>query len=290
MSITVNHLSYIYNKGTPFETKALKNINFTIENGEFVGIMGHTGCGKSTLIQLLAGLLSPSEGQILLDEKDIHAAGYDYNELRRKVGMVFQYPECQLFEMTVEKDIAFGLKHSGLSKQEQKERIRWALEITGFDYEKIRKKSPLGLSGGEKRRIAIAGVLAAKPNYLILDEPIAGLDPLGREAFLNLINKLNRNGMTILMISHNADCLGEYAKRILVLEQGELLKDAPTREVFEDMEMMKQHRLGVSQAREIAGLLQQKGFSISQNISSYSSLLEELTKQLKGGTNLCKYN
>lgn len=290
MPITVSNLSYTYNQGTAFETKALKNINFTIENGEFVGIMGHTGCGKSTLIQLLAGLLHPSSGQILLDGKDIQSAKYDYSELRKKVGLVFQYPECQLFEMTVEKDIAFGLKHSGLSKQEQKERIRWALEITGFDYEKIHSKSPLGLSGGEKRRIAIAGVLATKPDYLILDEPIAGLDPLGREAFLNLICRLNREGMTILMISHNADCLGEYAKRILILEQGELLKDASTKEVFQDIEMMKEHKLGVSQAREIAWLLQKKGFSISQNISSYSSLLEEVVSELKGGTTICKHN
>ena len=207
MPITVTNLTCVYGAGTPFETTALRDVSVTVENGSFVGILGRTGCGKSTLIQIMAGLLTPTAGTVMLDGQDIHARRYDRSILRRKVGIVFQYPECQLFETTVEKDVAFGLKHSGLSAAEKQARVRWALETVGFSFEKVHDQPPMGLSGGEKRRVAIAGVLATKPEYLILDEPIAGLDPLGREAFLQLITELNRGGMTILMVSHNADCL-----------------------------------------------------------------------------------
>lgn len=208
MPITVTNLTCVYGAGTPFETTALRDVSVTVENGSFVGILGRTGCGKSTLIQIMAGLLTPTAGTVMLDGQDIHARRYDRSILRRKVGIVFQYPECQLFETTVEKDVAFGLKHSGLSAAEKQTRVRWALETVGFSFEKVHDQPPMGLSGGEKRRVAIAGVLATKPEYLILDEPIAGLDPLGREAFLQLITELNRGGMTILMVSHNAECLG----------------------------------------------------------------------------------
>ena len=212
MPITVTNLTCVYGAGTPFETTALRDVSVTVENGSFVGILGRTGCGKSTLIQIMAGLLTPTAGTVMLDGQDIHARRYDRSILRRKVGIVFQYPECQLFETTVEKDVAFGLKHSGLSAAEKQARVRWALETVGFSFEKVHDQPPMGLSGGEKRRVAIAGVLATRPEYLILDEPIAGLDPLGREAFLQLITELNRGGMTILMVSHNADCLGAYAR------------------------------------------------------------------------------
>lgn len=283
MPIEVKNLSLTYSAGTPFETKALNSISLRIDNGEFIGIMGHTGCGKSTLIQALAGLLRPCEGCITVDGRDINEKRYDRSELRRKLGIVFQYPECQLFETTVEKDVAFGLKHSGLTKDEISQRVKWALEQCGFDFEKVRKASPMGLSGGEKRRVAIAGVLAVKPEYLILDEPIAGLDPLGREAFLELMTRLNRDGMTIIMVSHNADCIGEYARRVLLLDNGKLIGDGSPEELFSDVERMRSLHLGVSQSREIAWLLKNKGLDIPQNICSYDKLLSAVLKALKGG-------
>ena len=283
MPIEVKNLSFTYSGGTPFETSALKNISLEIKNGEFIGVMGHTGCGKSTLIRALAGLLRPSEGSIVVDGSDINGRRYDRSKLRRKLGVVFQYPECQLFETTVEKDVAFGLKHSGLNKDEVTERVRWALEICGFDFEKIAKASPMGLSGGEKRRVAIAGVLAVKPEYLILDEPIAGLDPLGREAFLELITGLNADGMTIIMVSHNADCIGEYARRVLLLNGGELVGDGSPEELFSDVERMRSLHLGVSRSREIAWLLKKGGMDIPQDICSYDRLLLAVLAHLRGG-------
>lgn len=283
MPIEVKNLSFTYSAGTPFETAALKNISLEIKNGEFIGVMGHTGCGKSTLIRALAGLIRPSAGSIIVDGSDINGRRYDRSELRRKLGVVFQYPECQLFETTVEKDVAFGLRHLGLNKDEVKERVRWALEVCGFDFEKIAKSSPMGLSGGEKRRVAIAGVLAVKPEYLILDEPIAGLDPLGRDAFLELITGLNAAGMTIIMVSHNADCIGEYARRVLLLNGGELVGDGSPEELFSDVERMRSLRLGVSRSREIAWLLKKGGMDIPQDICSYDRLLPAVLAELRGG-------
>ncbi len=283
MPIEVRNVSLTYGEGTPFETQALKNVSFTIEDGEFVGIMGHTGCGKSTVLQLIDGLLKASEGEILLDGEDINARGYDRARLRTAVGYVFQYPECQLFETTVEKDVAFGLKHSRLSKDEVAERVKWALEAVGFDYERVRRKSPLGFSGGEKRRIAIAGILAAKPRYLLLDEPIAGLDPLGREAFMKLLKALNAQGTTIVMVSHNADSIGECAGRVLVFDHGELVENGETAEVFSDIEKMHSRHIGVSQSRAIAHLLSEKGLDITEKISRYDELFSAVTALLKGG-------
>ena len=282
MPITVTNLTCVYGAGTPFETTALRDVSVTVENGSFVGILGRTGCGKSTLIQIMAGLLTPTAGTVMLDGQDIHARRYDRSILRRKVGIVFQYPECQLFETTVEKDVAFGLKHSGLSAEKQA-RVRWALETVGFSFEKVHDQPPMGLSGGEKRRVAIAGVLAAKPEYLILDEPIAGLDPLGREAFLQLITELNRGGMTILMVSHNADCLGAYARRLLVLEDGQLVRDGTPEEIYADLDWMRAHRLGVPQSRTAAALLKQGGLDIPQDIASYDALLAAVLRAKGGG-------
>lgn len=283
MSIEVRNLSCVYGSGTPFETKALNDVSFTIESGEFVGIMGRTGCGKSTLIQAIAGLLPITSGEVFLDNADINAKSYDRSILRRKLSIVFQYPECQLFESTVEKDVAFGLKHSGVGKDEVASRVKWALEVCGFDYEKVRRQSPLGLSGGEKRRIAISGVLAVKPEYLILDEPIAGLDPLRREAFLKLITKLNSDGMTVIMVSHNADCIAEYARRILVLDNGCLAADGTPQELFADADNMKRLHLGVSRSREVGMMLSEKGFSIAPEICTYNELLSAVCGILKGG-------
>lgn len=286
MSIEVKNLSFCYAEKTPLETKALNDVSFRIKDGEFVGIMGRTGCGKSTLIQLIAGLLPPSKGQILLDGADINASGYDRTVLRKTVGIVFQFPEYQLFETTVEKDVAFALKHSGLSKSEVTNRVQWALETLGFSFEEIRKKSPLSLSGGEKRKVAIAGVLAAGPNVLIFDEPIAGLDPCGRLEFLELVAKLNREGTTILMVSHNTDCLCEHAQRILVLKDGTLAVDGTPEEVFHHLDAAKALHIGTGNIRSIAQNLYAKGILSSPVITKYQTLVDEIKATRKAGERL----
>ena len=199
MPITVTNLTCVYGAGTPFETTALRDVS--VENGSFVGILGRTGCGKSTLIQIMAGLLTPTAGTVMLDGQDIHARRYDRSILRRKVGIVFQYPECQLFETTVEKDVAFGLKHSGLSAAEKQARVRWALETVGFSFEKVHDQPPMGLSGGEKRRVAIAGVIAMEPEVLVLDEATSALDTETEAAVMQAIDSL-QGKMTMLIIAH----------------------------------------------------------------------------------------
>lgn len=285
MSIAVKNLSFQYETGTPFATDALQDINFTIPKGEFVGIMGHTGCGKSTLFQLICGLLNPTNGTIFIDDEDIfqychshkrHKNHYDRKSLRKKIGIVFQYPENQLFETTVEKDVAYGLKHINISMSEINNRVKWALEIMGFSYETIHHVSPLSLSGGEKRRVAIAGILAIRPDYLLLDEPIAGLDPIIRHKFMQLLQKLNQDGMTILMISHNADCISEYTKRLLVLEKGYLIADNTTHHLFSDMDWITSHQLGISQSKLISYELQKRGWNIPKNVITYEELLHSL--------------
>lgn len=283
MPIEVNSVSYVYAKGTPFETSALRNVSLTVENGEFVGIMGHTGCGKSTLIQLIDGLMRPTEGKILLDGEDINSKGYDRYKLRRKLGIVFQYPEYQLFETTVERDVAFGLKHLGLSKAEVTDRARWALETVGFDFEKVRGLSPMGLSGGEKRRAAIAGVLAVKPEVLIFDEPVAGLDPLGRDALMELTYDLNAAGTTIIMVSHNADALAEYAGRIIVLENGELIEDGAARQILSDVRKLREKQLGISQPTLIAEMMRERGVDIGHDVIRYNELISRVVLLVNGG-------
>ena len=283
MPITVKDLGYVYGKGTPFETAALRGVDFTIEDGAFVGVMGHTGSGKSTLIQLLAGLLEPTDGRVLLDGDDINSEEYERSRLRKKVGVVFQYPECQLFENTVFKDVAFGLKHLGLSREQVRQRIKWALETTGFAYEQIQKQSPMGLSGGEKRRVAIAGVLAVKPEILIMDEPIAGLDPTGRDAFMELVKRLNESGTTIIMISHNSDYIGAFARRILVLDKGRLVMDGGTRQVFQDLKGLASLGLRPSQSREIVELLNARGMDLSPEIITCEELSRAVVGKMKGG-------
>ena len=274
--LELRELSYTYAPGTAYEARALDGISLEIGTGEFVGIMGRTGCGKSTLIQLIAGLMSPSGGRVLLDGEDINDRHYDRNRLRRKVGVVFQFPEIQLFEKTVARDLAFGLKHFGWTEAEKTAAVREALERLGFDYETIRDKSPLGFSGGEKRRLAIAGVLAARPGILILDEPVAGLDPLGRDAFLKLLDELNRDGVTILMVSHSADALAEHAGRIVVLKDGRLLRDGPTEEVFSDCAGLRAEGVGAGQVRETAELLRRRGLELPAGTVRYEQLLNAL--------------
>lgn len=283
MPITVTNLTCVYGAGTPFETTALRDVSVTVENGSFVGILGRTGCGKSTLIQIMAGLLTPTAGTVMLDGQDIHARRYDRSILRRKVGIVFQYPECQLFETTVEKDVAFGLKHSGLSAAEKQARVRWALETVGFSFEKIHDQPPMGpLRRGEAAR-GHRGRAGNKAGVSHSRRADRGLDPLGREAFLQLITELNRGGMTILMVSHNADCLGAYAQRLLVLEGGQLMRDGTPEEIYADLDWMRAHRLGVPQSRTAAALLRQGGLDIPQDIASYDALLAAVLRAKGGG-------
>lgn len=283
MSIELNKLSYTYFSGNGQKVDALQDISLKINDGDFIGVMGHTGCGKTTLIQLIAGLLVPTKGCVLLDGEDINTKGYDRNILRRSVGIVFQYPEYQLFEQTMEKEVAFGLKHSGLSRAEVESRVHWALKAMGFDYDTIRLQSPLALSGGEKRCAAIAGVLAAKPKVLIFDEPVAGLDPKGRKSFLELVTRLNRDGTTILMVSHNVDALSECAGRVIIIDHGRITLQGSLQEVFTQLPYISSLPSSMSTAQEISSLLRARGMNMPEGIITYDALLAELKSSLAGG-------
>ena len=284
MPLSVNDLNYFYMTGTPFEVQALKDVCLTIEDGEFVGIIGHTGCGKSTLIQLMAGLLKPASGTVLVNGEDINASGYDRRRLRRTVGVVFQYPEYQLFEETVGKDVAFGPVKAGMTEQEAEKNVDTALELVGFEPAKIKQLSPFDLSGGQKRKVAIAGVLAMDPQILILDEPIAGLDPLGREQFMQLVKKLNDCGVTIIMISHNMDGLADHASRIVAMDHGTVYMDGTPKEVFADLPKLKRAGLGASESREAAAMIRERGWNIPDDIIKKDELVAAILKRNEDGT------
>lgn len=284
MPIELAHITFSYQSNAGTVISALHDVSLRVNDGDFVGIMGHTGCGKTTLVQLISGLLTPTSGKILLNGKDINARAYDRSELRKNIGLVFQYPEYQLFETTVEKDVAFGLKHSGLDKNEVASRVKWALQTMEFSFEDIRSQSPLSLSGGEKRRVAIAGVLVTKPRVLIFDEPIAGLDPLSRLSFLKTVSRLNREeGIAIIIISHNTDALAEYAKRILVLDNGRLIADGAVKEIFSNAEWLESLHLSSSTPRIIGKMLSNCGLMIPDAAITYSELLSALKSHLAGG-------
>lgn len=259
MSMEMQHVSYVYETGTSYEQTALHDINLKIEDGQLIGIIGHTGSGKSTLIQLLNGLIRASSGQVLFHGKNIYDPDFKMKELRGKVGLVFQYPEYQLFAQTVEKDVGFGLKYSRLSREEKQERVRWALEQMGFSYEEIKDQSPLSLSGGEKRRVAIAGVLATKPELLMLDEPLAGLDPMAREMFLEFLEGLTGQGVSVVMVSHNVDALAQHAARIIGMKQGKIVMDGSCQEVLGDSRALRTIGLLGSEAAQTAELLLANG-------------------------------
>ena len=268
MSIVIEHLNYVYMQGGPYETKALDDVSLTIHDGEFVGLIGHTGSGKSTLVQHLNGLILPTSGQITVDGMDLADKNTDKRAIRRRVGLVFQYPENQLFEETVAKDIAFGPKNLGLDEAEIDRRVRTAMRRVALDYDKLSQRSVFELSGGQMRRVAIAGVLAMEPQTLVLDEPCAGLDPKGREEILGLISDLHReSGATIVMVSHSMDDVAALAERVIVMNHGKVAMDGAPREVFSRGEELRAIGLDVPQAVELAQKLREKGFDVPEGIS-----------------------
>lgn len=267
MPIVIEHLNYVYMSGGPYETHALDDVSLTIEDGEFVGLIGHTGSGKSTLVQHLNGLLLPSSGKITVDGLDIADKATDRRAIRRKVGLVFQYPENQLFEETVEKDIAFGPRNLGLDDAEIDRRVRDAMRKVALDYDALHERSVFELSGGQMRRVAIAGVLAMEPRTLVLDEPCAGLDPRGREEILGLIRDLHRDtGATIVMVSHSMDDVASLAERVIVMNHGKVAMDGAPRDVFSRGAELRAIGLDVPQAVLLADKLRERGFDVPQGV------------------------
>ena len=280
--IKVEHLNHIYGQGTAFEQYALKDVNFTIEDGEFIGLIGHTGSGKSTLIQHLNGLLKASSGTISYNGENIDREGCDKKVLRSKVGLVFQYPEHQLFEIDVFTDVCFGPKNLGLSREEVETRAKEALEQVGLD-EHFYRQSPFELSGGQKRRVAIAGVLAMKPEVLILDEPTAGLDPRGRDEILDEISLLHKqNKMTIILVSHSMEDMAKYADRLLVMNHGELAFDGKPREVFLHYKELEKMGLAAPQITYIVQELREGGAAISADLTTVEEARDAILKAWDG--------
>lgn len=279
MPIQVEHLTHTYLPGSPFGVTALNDISLTIDDGEFIGLLGHTGSGKTTFVQHLNGLLKPTSGRIVVDGLDITEKGVSLREVRKRVGLVFQYPEYQLFEETVAKDIAFGPKNMGLSKPEIDDRVREACQQVGLDLEAVGARSPFELSGGQMRRVAIAGVLAMRPGTLILDEPTAGLDPQGRNAILGMIRALHAaGGRTVVMVSHNMDDISTLATRLLVMSRGELVLTGSPREVFRRQKLLDSIGLGVPQAAALCHLLLAQGFPLPDDLCTLDEMADALLR------------
>ena len=293
MSLELKHVSHIYQEGSAKESYALRDICLNVNEGEFLGIAGHTGSGKSTLIQHFNGLLKPTSGEVIVDGVNINGkeAKKELKALRMQVGIVFQYPEYQLFEETVERDIAFGPRNLNLSDIEIQHRVTEAMDMLKLS-KKLRKKSPFELSGGQKRKIAIAGVLAMKPKYLILDEPTAGLDPKGREEFLELIADLHRQGLTVVMVSHSMDDIARYAQRMIVLEHGEIRLEGTPQAVFAQPELLEQIGLGVPTLTRLLIELQKQGWDVRTDLFHPTDVSQEILRALRKreqrkGADLC---
>ena len=281
MSIKIENLTHVYMPKTPFEKKALDDVNLVIEDGEFLALIGHTGSGKSTLIQHLNGLLEPSSGRILVDDIDITNKETKLTDIRKKIGLVFQYPEYQLFEETIEKDIAFGPNNLGLSEEEVSDRVKKSMEMVGLDYESYKDVSPFDLSGGQKRRVAIAGVIAMEPKVLILDEPTAGLDPKGRDDILDQIKILHEKyKMTIVLVSHSMEDVGKLAERIVVMNKGKIALMGKPAEIFKEVETLENIGLAVPQVTYLMRALREKGFNVSDEVFTVEQGSKELLKVL----------
>lgn len=281
MPIRVEGLSYIYNAGQPMEKLALNDVSLTVEDGEFIGLIGHTGSGKSTLVQHFNGLLKPTKGRIYLDGIDIHSKGITLRSVRQQVGMVFQYPEYQLFGETVFEDIAFGPKNMGVSDQELDERVDWALDLVGLD-SSFKERSPFELSGGQKRKVAIAGVLAMRPRILILDEPTAGLDPKGRDEILSLVSRLHQQEKTtIILVSHSMEDIARLASRLIVMANGEIVLEGPPGVVFKEADYLEKIGLGVPQMKKLLQALQAQGLDVHPDHYTIEAAEGEIVRLLE---------
>ncbi len=285
MSIRVENVSHIYSKGSPFERVALENINLTIEDGEFVGIIGHTGSGKSTLIQHLNGLLHPTDGKVTIDGVDLAGKTKEAIAKRHSVGMVFQYPEHQLFEETVAKDIAFGPKNLGCDEEETEKRVKSAMKFAGLDYDTFASRSPFRLSGGQQRRVAIAGVIAMHPDFLVLDEPSAGLDPIGRREIFSRIQSWFKKGVfSVILVSHNMDDIARLATRLLVMDKGKLVLDGKPMDLFlHHREELLACGVDVPPLTKALLTLKEKGIPVPETARTVEEAVEEMAKMYKGG-------
>ena len=280
MSIALEHINYVYSPGTAYEKQALKDVCLEIPQGQFVGIIGHTGSGKSTLIQHLNGLTRATSGRILYEGKDIYEEGFDMRWLRSQVGLVFQYPEHQLFEVDVLSDVCFGPKNQGLSQEECEERAKEALELVGFP-EKYYRQSPFELSGGQKRRVAIAGVLAMRPKVLVLDEPTAGLDPKGRDEILDQVERLHKEtGMTVILVSHSMEDVARYVERIIVMNRGEKMLDGAPGEVFRHYKELEKVGLAAPQVTYVMHDLKERGYDLSPDATTIEEAADEIMRSL----------
>lgn len=283
MSIRVEHVSFIYGKGNSFEKKALDDVSLTIDAGEFIGIIGHTGSGKSTLIQHLNGLIHPTEGKVTIDGVDLAEKTKEAAVKRHSVGMVFQYPEHQLFEETVAKDIAFGPHNLGLSEEETEKRVKSAMKFAGLDYETFAERSPFRLSGGQQRRVAVAGVIAMHPDYLVLDEPSAGLDPIGRREIFSRISKWFRRGVfSVILVSHNMDDIAKLATRLLVMHEGKLVLDGRPMDIFlNHRDELKSCGVDVPPLTKTLLYLKERGVPVPEDAVTAEEAAKRMVKTLR---------
>jgi len=284
MSITAQDLTFTYNKKSPFEKKAIDNVNIQIDDGEFVAIVGHTGSGKTTFLQHLNALIRVQQGKLTVCGHDLSARKPDLKALRSEVGMVFQYPEYQLFADTVLDDVCFGPKNFGVDKEKCVQLANEALALVGMDAATIAKKSPFDLSGGEKRRVALAGVLAMKPKVLVLDEPTAGLDPRGKKEILSLVNSLNRNqGVTVIMVSHDMNEVFENASRVIVFREGRVAYDLPPRALFRNEQEIVEMNLEVPEMARVLNALESQGITLPDDVKTAEDVANALTSLKNGG-------
>lgn len=283
MPLEIRHLDHTYSEGSPFEFKALKDINLNIEDGQFVGLIGHTGSGKSTLIQHLNGLLQPTGGTVLFNGADIFSEKKEaLIQIRHKIGLVFQYPEHQLFEETVEKDVSFGPKNLGLDETEISRRVKHAIKMVGLNYEKVKDKSPFELSGGQMRRVAIAGVLAMDPDVLILDEPTAGLDPSGRDEILNQIKTLHeKKKITVILVSHSMEDVGKLVDKIIVMHAGEVVFFDTPAKVFTQIDTLESIGLAVPEVTYLMRELKKKYPDIREDIFTVEAARREIERVVR---------